>query len=610
MCGILGSVDIAFKDSLLDSLRHRGPDGQSTTTLNCHGREVSLGHTRLSILDLSNAGHQPMQSRDGRWWLTFNGEIYNHLDLRSRLLPPFRGHSDTETLVELLAAEGISRTLQVLNGMFAFAALDIAEGKLYLARDPFGIKPLYYAIEDSGLAFASEVRVLRQMGFADSIGEAGLRQFLTLRYIPSPSTLWEGTHRLPPGHVLSFDLESGRDETVCYIESVKDRYSGSMDDATAEYKDRLRAAVGRQLLSDVPVGVLLSGGVDSALVAAMAKDCGADLPCYTVGFGSAYRECEIEDARLTARVLKLPFNQITISHDELMRALPLIARSVEEPLGTTSIMPMWHLVHRAREDVTVVLTGQGSDEPWGGYFRYQAELLREHIPLSALWRLGRSVSGFWRGRPDFIERGLRTLAETDVVSQIVEACTLFSSEERLILLGDANDGGARDQVAFWQSWAESGNQLSSAERMMRVDTRMNLPDDLLLYGDKISMATSLEARVPMLDIELVRFVDSLPIDYRLRWRQGKVVHKRTAEASLPAEIVHRPKKGFQVPFGELSRGPWREWVEQSLLQGLADILDVDGVAKLWHGHLAMKPDRSRQIFALLMLSLCRQEHLR
>ena len=611
MCGILGSVDIDFHDSILEFLKHRGPDGGSVHTVEYQNRTIKLGHTRLSILDLSQAGHQPMQSRDGRWWLTFNGEIYNHLDLRRKLQHQFQGHSDTETLVELLAAEGVNKTLNLLNGMFAFAAFDTVEGKLYIARDPFGIKPLYYVKHGKGFVFSSEVRVLRELGFAQSLNRSGLKQFLTLRYIPSPSTLWTDVVRLPPGHITSFDLATGETQSKCFISPVKDRFLGSLADAIHEYEDKLRNAIRRQLLSDVPVGVLLSGGVDSALVAAMASECGAELPCYTVGFGKEYQECEIEDARVTAKVLKLPFKSITASHEELINVLPTIARAVEEPLGTTSIMPMWYLAHRAREDVTVVLTGQGSDEPWGGYFRYQAEILRERLTSPLFWQMNKQIGRFWKNKPEAVERGLRTLSEKCDISQTIEACSLFNSEERMNLIGDTDEGGVHDQIGFWQSWATThGNQITGTERMMRVDARMNLADDLLLYGDKISMATSLEARVPMLDIELVQFIESLPIDYRIRWGKGKVVHKRMAENFLPAEIVHRPKKGFQVPFGDLSRNTWKHWVEQHLLEGLNGILNAQGVEKIWREHLAMKPDRSRQIFALLMLSLWQQEQVK
>lgn len=613
MCGVLGSVDLRINETTLTLLQHRGPDGHGLEAVNCANRTVWLGHARLSILDLSPAGHQPMQSRNRRWWVTFNGEIYNHLELRKELAGQFRGHSDTETLVEMIAAQGVQSVLPRLNGMFAFAALDTLTGKLFLARDPFGIKPLYFVNNGDKLVFASEVRAvnaaLQSAGQPiPSLDRSVLQQFLTLRYTPSPFTLWQGVQRLAPGHLFSFDLTSGASSQTCFVQATSQRFSGTLQEAIETYQSKLSKAVERQLLSDVPVGVLLSGGIDSALVAAMAKDAGVLAPCFTVGFGAEHRECEIDDAAHTARVLGLPFNKVLISPEQLRSVLPSIVRSIEEPLGTTSVMPMWELVRRAREDVTVVLTGQGTDEPWGGYFRYQVELLRRMVGWPAFWRAGGAMLSFWKGKPEALERGFRSLSEDEPSSQIIEAACLFTATERASLTGLAEDGGASGQLGHWLQWLAPAPWLSGAERMMRVDTRMNLADDLLLYADKISMAASLEARVPMLDTELVQFVESLPIEYRLRWGKSKIVHKAMAERYLPADIVHRPKKGFQVPFGDWSRNEWRTWLEPLLLDGLDGLLRREGVERLWRQHLACKPDRSRQVFALMMLSLWRQEH--
>lgn len=613
MCGVLGAVDLAINETALSLLQHRGPDGHGLELINCSGRSVWLAHARLSILDLSPAGHQPMQSRNRRWWVTFNGEIYNHLELRNELAGPFRGHSDTETLVELIAAKGVESVLPRLNGMFAFAALDTLTGRLFLARDPFGIKPLYFLNNGKNLVFASEVRalnaVLQSAGLpAPGLDRLALQQFLTLRYTPSPSTLWQGVQRLAPGHMLNVDLASGMSSQTCFVRATDERFTGTLDEAVECYQGKLAQSVERQLLSDVPVGILLSGGIDSALVAAMAKDSGVLAPCFTVGFGDGHQECEINDAAHTARTLGLPFNKVLISPEQLRSVLPSIVRSIEEPLGTTSVMPMWELVRRAHEDVTVVLTGQGTDEPWGGYYRYQVELLRNTLGWPALWRVGGAMLSFWKGKPEALERGLRSLSEAKQVNQIIGAACLFTAEERQSLTGLADDGGASAQLRNWLQWLATAPILSGAERMMRVDTRMNLADDLLLYADKISMATSLEARVPMLDTELVQFVESLPIEYRLRWGKGKIVHKAMAERYLPADIVHRPKKGFQVPFGAWSRNEWRAWLEPLLLEGLDGLLRREGVERIWRQHLACKPDRSRQIFALMMLALWRQEH--
>lgn len=608
MCGIVGAIGIEYDESALTCLRHRGPDGYGVKRIRCGDLEVVMGHTRLAILDLSEAGDQPMSSSDGRWWLTFNGEIYNHLDLRTDMENTWRGHSDTETLIELIASYGIKEALVRLNGMFAFAAFDTCENILYIARDPFGIKPVYFFHQGRRFAFASEVRALKAFGVVGGLDMDGLLQFLSLRYVPSPVTLWHGVRRLPPGHLARFDLGTGELSLSCFVDPVKEQFSGTMEEAIEAYQGQLARAVTRQLLSDVPVGVLLSGGVDSALIAAMARDSGAELPCFTVGFGESHEECEIEDARQTAHVLGLPFHAVITTPEQLQNVLPNIVQAVEEPLGTTSVMPMWFLVQRVSQEFKVVLTGQGSDEPWGGYYRYQVELVRNRLPWPDFWKRVQAVLSPWKTKPDFLERGLSTLSQPNVVQQLLQAWSLFTEEERRLLIDSEASGGAENTVEYWLKWLGGIPCLSSTERMMRLDARMNLADDLLLYGDKISMAVSLEARVPMLDIELMHFVESLPIDYRIRWRQGKVVHKAMAQRYLPSDIVNRPKKGFQVPFGEWSRGPWRRWVEMHLFEGLNGILQRQGVERLWRQHLAKKPDRTRQIFALLMLALWRAEN--
>lgn len=608
MCGIVGNVGNPCKVArVLASLAHRGPDGKGHESFKQEDKQIWLGHTRLSILDPSPAGKQPMQSRDKRWWLIFNGEIYNHLNLKKKLSSTFRGHSDTETLVEVISQQGIDSTLPQLNGMFAFAALDTQESKLYLARDPFGVKPLYYTQKGKEFSFASEVRVFRAMGLVlTELDQHGLQSFLTLRYVPSPKTIWKGINRLAPGHLLCLNLKTMAAHLHRFVTPVTKRFSGTLNDAVECYQTHLKNAVQRQLLSDVPVGMLLSGGIDSALIAAMAKDAGCALPCFTVGFGDKHAECEIRSAEETARTLGLPISSVTVTPELLRESLPGIVRSVEEPLGTTSIMPMWYLVHRAQQDVSVVLTGQGADEPLGGYRRYQVEMVRKMLPWSTFWHSAAIGSRLiWKHFPEVVERGLRTLSTQNQVDRNIEACSLFTTKERRLLTGSPADGGALQVMTSWFDWLEESH-CEPAECMMRVDTRMNLADDLLLYGDKISMATSLEARVPMLDIELVKFVESLPLHYRLALRRTKIVHKLMADRYLPAAIVQRKKQGFQVPFGAWSRGQWRTYIEDILLPADAPhfgCLDRKTVLTFWEEHVTSRRDRSRQMFALLMLVL-------
>ncbi len=611
MCGIVGAVNRSLDmDAALIALGHRGPDSSGETRVDVAGTPVHLGHTRLAILDLSPAGHQPMTSRDGRWTVSYNGEIYNHLDLRRELPGPFRGHSDTETLVEHIAVHGLDRTVRALNGMFAFAALDRASGELHLVRDPFGIKPLYYRTGAPGeLVFASEIRALGpHQGERLEFDPVALQTFLTLRFVPSPATIWKGVHRLAAGHVLTMELAGGAMRTAPFIDPVTDHFGGTVDDAVTQYQELLGNAVERQLLSDVPVGMLLSSGIDSSIVAALAAERGHALRCYTVGFGAEHRESELAGAAETCRVLGLPFVPVEVDADAVIDAVTSVVASLEEPIVSTAALVMWHLVRRAREDVTVVLTGQGSDEPWGGYTRYQNEIGRALNPFTPAWRLAGLTKPLWSRAPDSVVRALRSLPVDDRLDRFVGTYELFDADQRATLTGDSSDGAARSSLEYWSHWLAPAD-CSPAEEMMRIDTRTCLADDWLLYGDKISMATSLETRVPILDLDVVRFVESLPLDMRIRLGRRKIVHKKMAERYLPESIVNRPKMGFPTPFGTWARGPMRDLVGSVLLDELPATGHFRRAAleDVWATHLAGKKDLTRQVYALFVLGSCHRQ---
>lgn len=610
MCGFLGwvgnpAVDVGRLKAALRAIGHRGPDGSGEVAVEVSGARVHLAHVRLAIQDLSEAGAQPMVSSDGRWWVSFNGEIYNHLHLRDRDRT-WRGTSDTETLVELLAERGIDHTLASIDGMFGFAAVDRVAGRLYLVRDRFGIKPVYYT--DSGpLAFGSEIRALRALGLVDgTVDPDELQAFLALRYVPAPGTIWRGVKRLAAGHVLAVDLATGERTCRWFDVPTRERFAGSFEAATAEWRDILRGAVQRQLLSDVPVGVLLSGGVDSALVAAMARDAaGNELPTFTVGFGDGSEACELEDARATAALLGLPHHAVEVTPGALLDDFEAIVRSVEEPLGTTSSLAYWQLTRVAREHVTVALTGQGADEPLGGYRRYQLELWREWMGAGGVvGPAARAARGLAKSGASASHRALWALGERGDAERLVHAGALFLPPERRALTTRADAGAAVERLGEWLQRLDGAQ--TSVEHVMAVDTRAQLADDLLLYGDKVSMAHALEVRVPLLDLAAVRFLESLPRAYKIGHRQGKRVHKAMAEQYLPPAVVHRPKRGFKVPYDAWVRGPWRERMGDYLLGGggpLGGVLDRGAIEALWTSHQAGRRDATREIFALASLSV-------
>lgn len=618
MCGIFGStqsLDANMHEQVATCIHHRGPDSWGVEQFSTPDYQLTMLHTRLAIQDLSPLGHQPMVSRNKRWWVTFNGEIYNHYDLRANLDVEFKSTSDTETLVEHIARFGVDDTARKLNGIFGFFAYDSETGTGYLVRDQFGIKPVYYISDGQAFSFSSEIKpLLLVKPEARQMNTDALDTFLSLRYCPASDTLLTGIKRLAPGHYAKIQLSSGSFTEHCYIQPTTQRFSGSLGDAVQGYHDHLSQAVKRQLLSDVPVGVLLSGGIDSAVIAAMAREHVDDLAGYTVGFGGEHQECEIDDAKDTADVLNMGHHYVTVTPDDLIESLPKIIAQVEEPLGTTSIMPMWYLTEKAKQDVTVVLTGQGNDEPWGGYRRYQIELLLDRAPFLK--------SGVFRGLSGFSEkfnneaarRGLRCLGLNKADERFFQAYALFSDAERRLLMPGYSGSGKQSLRAInqWLDWLGDNGSLSDAERMMRLDTRMNLADDLLLYGDKISMAYALEARVPMLDTELVDFIESLPLQYRTSLRETKIAHRAMAKAYLPERIINRPKKGFQVPFGDWSKNRWRDFMEANLMDPnlkLYQHIDHGGVKVLWERHLRSSPDLSKQIFALLALALWAESFL-
>ncbi|MBI1276165.1 hypothetical protein GC177_09370, partial [bacterium] len=339
--------------------------------------------------------------------------------------------------------------------------------------------------------------------------------------------------------------------------------------------------------------------------AAMAARDHPNIASFSVGFGPEHPECELEAAAHTAKVLGIPNEAVIVTPEMLQQALPEMVASVEEPLGTTSIMPMWFLARKAREQATVVLTGQGSDEPWGGYRRYQLEGWRDSTAARMGAAMARKLTWLHPRMPEAVRRGMMSLKHSALPDAFAAAYALFTPAECAALTGRADAPEAIARIRHWLGWL-STEPCDSAEAMMRIDTRMNLADDLLLYGDKITMAASLEARVPMLDIELVRFIESLPIGYRLAKGKGKILHRHMAGHYLPKEITQRKKIGFQVPFGAWSRGIWKEWLETVLLNpqaGYLQLVSREAVEKMWLEHQAERPDRSRQLFALLTLAL-------
>jgi len=610
MCGILGTVNLPLPEDVLGLIRHRGPDDGGIAQAVVGRHALRLGHRRLSILDLSTAGHQPMWTADGQHAIVYNGEIYNHFDFRESGSPVrYRGHSDTETILYRLARHGIP-SVQKFNGIFAFGFLDAPNKKLFLVRDPFGVKPLYYWSDSRSLIFSSELRPIRAL-VDDSIDVECLSELLRLRYLPAPDTLFKNIRKVRPGHIVEVDLGE-RDVRVReypYIAASSDEI-GAMTEASAEenYGFLLEQAIRRQMLSDVEVGILLSGGIDSALVAHFAqKHAPYRVKSFTVGFSEHDAADETAEARATAALIGLDHHEVRIGFPQFLDVLPRIIATVEEPLASTSAVPMFHLSELVSRHLKVVMSGQGADEAMGGYRRYRMELLRRFVPpgVAPLLRAGARIAGL---RNDALLRGLDAIAEPDDVRRFEAAHGVFTSSQIERLTGRA-PALAHDRIAYVFDLLGCANQRHSAQRMMSTDLRMNLADDLLLYTDKITMRYSIECRVPLLDLDLVRFVEALPCRFRVGVFGGKRIHKRFAERILPASIVRRKKKGFL--------SPTRNWfstrneIREILLERRSPFsswIDVNEVERTLDEH-ASGLNRERHIFLLLGLHFWMNEWL-
>ncbi len=604
MCGILGSVNQSFDNSVLDLIKHRGPDDSGIEEITVNGNIVKFGQRRLSIVDLSPAGHQPMFTECGKYMIILNGEIYNHLELRDRLPKEinFRGHSDTETILYYLKYFGING-IRDFNGIFAFAFLDRIENKLFLARDPIGVKPLYYSKgEVNDLVFSSEIRPILALKTKSSLNSEALASLLRLRYNASPDTLYQEIKKILPGHYCEIDL---KERNIVFKHSPFTSEIPKTIDTSRHivelYGQKLEDAVKRQLLSDVEVGILLSGGIDSALVAAMAKrHYKGNLKAFTIGFEGDNSEDEIEAAAETAQILGLDHRFMKISFTDFLGIIKKCTQIVEEPLATTSIIPMYFLSELASKEVKVVLTGQGADEPLGGYTRYKSELVRYRIPgflLKSFIPVLKQVSI----HNENIQRGFNTLGIKNEIDRFLAIWEVFSINEIEKLIS-VTDRTSFRRISYWYNLLNCSNKKHPVERMMALDTRLNLADDLLNYTDKITMNFALECRVPMLDLELVTFIESLPHNLKLNFRKGKIIHKKYASEILPASIINRKKKGFLSPTNSWFKNE-AEIIMEILLKsgtGFSKLFNQAHVAEIIRLH-QKGINKEKQIFLLLSI---------
>ncbi len=609
MCGIAGSINCITEERNLSLIAHRGPDHQALVELQVGDHRAYMGHTRLSILDLSEAGNQPMFSDCGNYCIIFNGEVYNHLELREKLSGiSFKGHSDTETLLYYLRQFGIS-AVKEFNGIFAFAFLDIKNERIFLVRDHFGVKPLYYFVKGNKLIFGSELKmILCNEAYSKAINAEALNSFLTLRYNPSPQTLFKDIHKLEPAHYVEFQFNGKWGVSNYWSTTPSVNTSINEQDAIEEYKFLLERAVKRQLLSDVPVGLLLSGGVDSAVLGhLMAKNNASTINTFTIGFKGDGDYNELADAKETAGLLGSNHYELLIEQKEYFDVFYRSFYHTEEPIAEPTIPALYYVSRLASKHLKVVLSGQGADEPMAGYKRYRGEkFLSDYRGLLALAPHGLIRKMFPRNGA--LDRALYASKFSNELDRFLAIYTLFTPELKRELYKKeiAHLADSDQKFLFSRSYNNAGKLKGSLSRMLYLDARGMLPDDLLLFNDKIAMANSLENRVPYLDVDLVNFIETLPLDLKLRGKTGKYIHKKAAESWLPATVINRKKRGFLTPIDE--------WLKGDISGMVNDLVDSPGslsseyfnkqqIRQMLELHKTKKRDYQRQLFIILSLEL-------
>lgn len=613
MCGICGQynfgslIPVARRniEVMTKALVHRGPDDEG---FYLHG-PLGLGFRRLSIIDLGG-GHQPMSDREESVWVVFNGEIYNFNELKQELDAHghvFRTKSDTEVIIHGYKQWG-DEVLNRLNGMFGLAIWDARRKRLVLARDPFGIKLVYYRVEDDRLYFASEMRSIRAVTPGGmEVDPAALSLFLRYRYTPSPYTILQGVHKLAPGTMLA--VENGSYQLSRWYNFAPTPFSRgkSRAEAQEELLALYRKAIKRQLVSDVPVGMFLSGGLDSGLLLALMNSYGHAWPTYTVGYGSTYADDELSDAEETARILESKHTSVTITKSLFERSLPKIVAALEEPIAPSSVVPMYFVCARARQDVKVGLIGQGPDELFGGYRRHLG------VRYGALWtrlpgwmRTALSSSIAALPRNETLKRGTYSLAIPERLRRYQHVLSLLPGQRVDQMFQEGLlDPGSTDAVL--DCWTDLSRLMAGTDELgglQFLEVRSTLPDELLMYADKLSMAHGLELRVPFLDKEIVEYVERLPASFKVRGLTRKWLHRQVCRKFLPQSILNRPKRGFAVNVvDDWFRGMVDSRMGAALLDRDSKIfqfLRPEAVRTLLEQHVAGREDNHKILFSLVL----------
>lgn len=610
MCGIAGIVNFSLDrldrklvEEMITLLRHRGPDDEGIY----QDKHVLLGHTRLSIIDVEGSA-QPLSNEDGSIWVIFNGEIYNYQELRKKLQEKghkFRTNGDTETLVHLYE-EYDERMADYLQGMFAFAIWDKKKQSLLIMRDRMGIKPLYYYEKGNNLLFASEPKAFfchPDINARPNI--EGIWHYLTYRSVPAPTTLFDGIFKIKPGHMLVVTDKGSRAKSYWDIPLIPEHSKqmgrkGDMESRTSQVEALLQTSVERRLISDVPIGAFLSGGVDSSLIVAlMSRLTNSSVKTYSVGFND-FRDSELRYAGMVAKQYETDHHELILEEEHFADYLEELTWIRDAPLSEPADVPLHLLAKMARQDVKVLLSGEGSDEIFAGYPKYAYDRFSPMVnllPKRFIKQLGRVLPSKLRR----VELALKSLSEKDPAGRWSQWFSPFTKEEKLSLFNSSNSW---DNPA--KKYVERAASCDLLDGMLYTDCKLWLPENLLDRGDRMTMGASVEGRVPFLDHELVELAFNLPIDAKVKGFKRKWQVKQIALKYLPERIVNRRKVGFSVPLAQWFRGKLRDMCYDRICTNnglIGQFLARDELRKIMDDHCTNRKDNALKIWTLLGLAI-------
>jgi asparagine synthase (glutamine-hydrolysing) len=634
MCGIAGTinyVDVDRLNAMTDAQAHRGPDDRGVRIF--REERVGLGHRRLSILDLSPAGHEPMSNADETLWITYNGEIYNFIELRRELEAEgqqFRSQTDTEVILRLYERDGTD-CFKRLNGIFAFAILDRRRKKVVLARDHFGVKPLYYHRAGERLVFASEIKGILASGiYSPDINWQGFYDYFTYLYVPCPETIFAGVYQLPPAHFLEFDLNTNQTTLARFwtlnSSPESNGHVASYEESKKTLRTLLTASVERQMISDVPLGVFLSGGVDSPILTGlMAEQTSQPVKTFTVTFSGKDVELynEAEAARAVAKRFSTEHHELAVEISDPLEMLELVEH-FDQPFGNPTFYLMHLISKAARSQVTVALCGAGGDELFAGYPRHRAVGLAKSLKWVPDFVFAGASQGLGLFADNYRTARLRRARQfvsgrdQDFARQYVNWTYFLTGPEKAQLLKGGPHAAAKNGNGYLPSerivrqYLDSQPAEHAGNSALDVDLQTFLPDNVLEYTDKMSMAVALEVRVPYLDYHVVEHARSLPFDYKLKAGNSKRILKDAFADLLPAENVRGPKKGFNFPLATWMRDRFDGYFEREMSRERVQangFFNWDYIQQLRQQHRTGRKDNSYPLFALVMFDAWFQKYL-